>query len=140
MIWKRLLGVTEGAVELPFRLTHETMHPFIAGALDDQGDPRYSHIAFDFSRLNKPGGFDDPTGIVVLSNLIDYLRQCGVKVKFRGLEEPYSDSIRYLDDCNFFRHYAGKPRRADAALRLTTVPIERVQSAEKYAYLNNRLM
>jgi anti-sigma regulatory factor (Ser/Thr protein kinase)/anti-anti-sigma regulatory factor len=136
MIWSRFRPRGEGIVLLPHRLTHETMHPFIDLALDEQGMPRYDVVRFDFSRIT----FIDPTGVVVVSNLIDYLREGGVKVKFRGLQEPYSDAITYLDDCAFFRHYAGKPLRIHAALRNTTVPLERVKSAEKYSYLNNKLM
>lgn len=135
MIWNVLRGGREGVVLLPYRLTHLTMHPFIGGALDENGDPRYSQIKFDFARLS----FIDPTGVVVASNLIDYLRQRGVKVKFH-IVKPYSTTTEYLDDFGFFRHYRGEALRPSAALRNTTVPLERVKSAAIFAYLNSHLM
>lgn len=135
MIWKILSFASEGEVLLPSRLTHQTMHPFISQAVDENGDARWSTVAFNFGRLS----FIDPTGVVVVSNLIDYLRESGVKVKFR-ITKPYSQTIEYLDDFGFFRHYKGEALRATAALRNSTVPLERVKSAELYAYLENKLM
>ena len=79
MIWKILRFATQGTVLLPHRLTHLTMHPFIGDVLDENGESKWSLVNFDFSRLD----FIDPTGVVVASNLIDYLREAGVKVKFR---------------------------------------------------------
>src|SRR5260221_8850856 len=135
MIWNLLRGQREGKLVLPLRLTGETMYPFIAGALDEKGVPRFEVINFDFSRIS----FIDPTGVVVTSNLIDYLRFHGVKVRFQIIK-PYSSTIEYLDDFGFFRHYKGEPLRKAAALRNTTVPLERVKSEAIFSYLNNKLM
>jgi anti-sigma regulatory factor (Ser/Thr protein kinase) len=48
--------------------------------------------------------------------------------------------VEYLDDFGFFKHYGGESLRPHAALRRTTVPIERVQSQQIFAYLENQLM
>jgi anti-sigma regulatory factor (Ser/Thr protein kinase) len=111
------------------------MHQFISEAIDENGDARWSTVTFDFGRLS----FIDPTGVVVASNLIDYLREAGVRVKFR-VKKPYPLTTEYLDDFGFFRHYKGEALRANAALRQSTVPLERLKSAEIYAYLENKLM
>lgn len=120
---------------MPNRLTRGTMYPFIGQAVDGNGDPRLDRITFDYSKLE----FIDPTGVVVVSNLIDYLRRLGVKVKFR-ITKPYSDGTAYLDDFGFFKHYKGQPLRTQAAIRNTTVALERVQSDRIFSYLDSNLM
>lgn len=122
-------------IALPHRLTKETMQSLISQVLDDDGTPLWSRVRFDLTRLS----FIDPTGVVVLCNLVDYLkrRDAGVTVR---VSKPYSQCVEYLDDFGFFKHYGGKPLRETAALRRTTVPIERVQSERIFAYLDNQLM
>lgn len=112
------------------------MHVVINQVVDNQGDARYSRVLFDLTPLT----FIDPTGVVVLSTLIDYLKRINAKVNVRVGKEPYSQGIAYLDDFGFFKHYGDKPLRAHAALRNTTVPLERVQSERIFDYLDNRLM
>lgn len=135
MIWPLFRYAREGALLLPVRLVHETMHPLIETALEDDGIPKLDAIKFDFTRIQ----FIDPTGVVVLSNLIDYLRLKGTKVKFRA-GKPYSSAIEYLDDLGFFLHYAGKRFREGAALRNSSVPLVRVKSNEIFSYLQHTLM
>ena len=125
----------ERTVVLPHRLTKETMQSFTAQVVDEAGEPRWSRVRFDLSRLS----FIDPTGVVVLANLVDYLRRAGAKVKVR-ITKPYSESVEYLDDFGFFKYYCGESLRPHATLRPTTVPLERVQSTKIFAYLNNQLM
>ncbi len=130
---KRLIG--EQTVVLPYRLTKETMQLLISQVVDDAGDSKWSRIRFDFSVLE----FIDPTGVVVLCNLVDYLRRVGANVKVR-IKRPYSQCVEYLDDLGFFKHYGGESLRLNAHLRTTTVPIERLESQQIFAYLENRLM
>jgi anti-sigma regulatory factor (Ser/Thr protein kinase) len=111
------------------------MQFLIQKVVDEDGHPRWSSVRLEFLRLS----FIDPTGVVVLANLVDYLRRMGTKVKVR-VSKPYSECVEYLDDFGFFKHYSGESLRPHAALRPTTVPLERVQSQHIFAYLNNQLM
>src|SRR5713226_4908539 len=122
-------------VLLPHRLTMETMQSLITQVVDEHGEPKFSRVRFDSSRLE----FIDPTGVVVLANLVDYLRRVGAKVTVR-VTKPYSKSIEYLDDFGFFKHYSGDYLRPHAAIRKTTVPLARVKSDRIFAYLDNQLM
>jgi anti-sigma regulatory factor (Ser/Thr protein kinase) len=132
-ILNRLLDRVD--IALPHRLTKETMQSLISQVVDGDGSPLWSRVRFDLERLN----FIDPTGVVVLCNVVDYLKRMNVGVTVR-VTKPYSECVEYLDDFGFFRHYGGQPLRAKAALRRTTVPIERVQSERIFAYLDNQLM
>jgi anti-sigma regulatory factor (Ser/Thr protein kinase) len=111
------------------------MQSLISQVVDEDGQSKWSRVRFDFATLN----FIDPTGVVVLCNLIDYLRRVGASVKVR-VKRPYSQCVEYLDDLGFFKHYGGESLRPHAALRRTTVPIERVESHKMFAYLENQLM
>jgi len=111
------------------------MQSLISQVVDAEGTVQHSRVRFDFSRLE----FIDPAGVVVLCNLVDYLRELDVKVSV-DVKKPYSEGLRYLDDFGFFEYYNGKSLRRQAALRRTTVPIERVQSENLYPYLENQLM
>src|SRR5258706_50245 len=125
----------EQTILLPHRLTRETMQSLITKVVDDQGEPRFSRVRFDSSRLE----FIDPTGVVVLANLVDYLRRVGARVRVR-VTKPYSESIEYLDDFGFFKHYGGASLRPHAAIRNTTVPLARVASDRIFEYLDHQLM
>lgn len=122
-------------IALPHNLTRETMQSLITQVVDDDGKPRWSRLRLDLARLN----FIDPTGVVVLCSLIDYLKRLNVAVNVR-ITKPYSTCVEYLDDFGFFKHYGGAPLRPQAAVRRTTVPIERVESHQLFAYLENQLM
>jgi anti-sigma regulatory factor (Ser/Thr protein kinase)/ABC-type transporter Mla MlaB component len=111
------------------------MQSLISQVIDEEGNPLWSRVRFDLARLE----FIDPTGVVVLCSLIDYLKRMNVGANVR-ITKPYSKCVEYLDDFGFFKHYGGQPLRPEAALRKTTVPIERVESHQLFSYLDNRLM
>ena len=115
---------------MPQRLTKETMQSFTSKVVDNSGEPLWSRVRFDLGPLT----FIDPTGVVVMCNLVDYLRRVGVKVRVK-VSKPFSECVQYLDDFGFFKHYGGESLRPNAILRKTTVPIERVQSHRLFAYL-----
>jgi anti-sigma regulatory factor (Ser/Thr protein kinase)/ABC-type transporter Mla MlaB component len=129
----KLLG--EQAIVLPHSLTIETMQALVSQVINDEGTVQHSRIRLNFSRLT----FIDPAGVVVLCNLIDYLRELGVKVNV-DVNKPYSQGLQYLDDFGFFDYYNGKSLRPQAALRRSTVPIERVQGNRLFSYLDTQLM
>jgi len=132
-ILNRLLDRVD--IDLPRNLTKETMQSLISQVVDEDGKPKWSRVRLNLTRLE----FIDPTGVVVLCNLIDYLRRVDVSVHVK-IVKPYSRCVEYLDDFGFFKHYGGDSLRPQASLRKTTVPIERVQSQRIFAYLDNQLM
>jgi anti-sigma regulatory factor (Ser/Thr protein kinase) len=111
------------------------MYELMTLALNEDGESLWASVRFDFSRLV----FIDPTGVVVLSNLVDYLRRKGTKVRFK-VSKPYNQGTVYLDDFGFFRHHAGKALREEAALRNTTVPLARIRHEQIFGYLSNSLI
>lgn len=111
------------------------MDALIRAAVDEDGDAVCSEIRFDFSELQ----FIEPVGVVVLSNLLEYLGKLGVQTGFDGLTSP-SMAVVYLDDSGFFKEYLGAPLREYAKLRGTTLPLKRVASPEAIGYLYNDIM
>ncbi|SOD27633.1 Histidine kinase-like ATPase domain-containing protein [Variovorax sp. YR752] len=112
-----------------------TMYGFISKALTDTGKARGAHVDIDFSKLQ----FIEPVGVVVLSNLIEYMRKCGTKGTLIG-SSNYSEAVKYLDDSGFFAHYNGKPLRADAATRRGTFALTHVTNAKAVGFLHATLV
>ena len=85
-------------VTLPRSFNAETMYPFIARALDIHRRPGCDRLCFDFHTLK----FIEPVGVVVLSNLIQFLKRRGVEIVFR-YHRVGSQANRYLDDAGFLK-------------------------------------
>lgn len=134
MIWNILMR-NDLDVMLPMQLTRATMYPLIAQALDENTDARSSRMSFDFSKLD----WIDPAGIVVLSNLFEYLKKAGVKFQIKGHERK-AEAIQYLDDSQFFVRYAGKAVSAKTAIRNTTIPLNLVQKERVFEFLEAKLI
>jgi anti-sigma regulatory factor (Ser/Thr protein kinase) len=117
-------------VKLPKQFNSDTMYPFIATAIDEQCDASCTEITFDFEDLQ----FIEPVGVVVLSNLVEYLLKLGVRTGFTGLTFP-SNGVIYLDDSGFFAQYIGKPLRVHAVSRETTLPLRLVANPQAIGYL-----
>lgn len=126
----------QGVVPLPFRLTGETMYGFIGRVLDEHGAPRFDETVFEFPSASD---FIDPTGVVVLSNLFEYLarRNAGMRVRFH---KPFGPMVVYLDDIGFFEGYMGAPLGAGTRRRRETVPLQRVRTERMQEYLEFKLM
>lgn len=117
-------------LKLPRNFNQDTMDPFIQSVVDDDGDAICSDICFDFSELV----FIEPVGVVVLSNLLQYLGKLKVKTSLTGLDR-HTEPIVYLDDAGFFQQYQGKPLRPYARLRETTLPLKMVANPQAIGYL-----
>src|SRR5690242_4873097 len=91
----------EGVVRIPYSLTKETMHVFIAEVLAPGGIPRFDHTIFYF---HGDTHFIDPTGVVVLANLFDYFGKIGASLGVR-FDKPFSPAVVYLDDAGFFKNF-----------------------------------
>lgn len=121
-------------IRLPRQFNAHTMYGFIGQALTDDGDARASRIHFDFTELE----FIEPSGVVVLSNLVEHLRRC----KVRGnMHCPHkSPGVRYLDDAGFFARYNGKPLIAQAQPREGMLPLQLVEGMKGTNYVFTMLV
>jgi anti-sigma regulatory factor (Ser/Thr protein kinase)/anti-anti-sigma regulatory factor len=126
---------SETVLRLPRQFNSATMYGVFRRAIDEDLKTRCSNAAFDFSVLE----FIEPAGVVVLSNLIEYLRKMGVKVRLTGTKQD-SRALRYLDDSGFFVHYHGSPLRSGAKLRDTTLPLQLVANTRAIGYLYQQMI
>lgn len=134
MIWKTLFQ-RDLTVVLPRSLNADTMFTFVEGVIDDHRDAKASLVTFDFGGLE----FIEPVGVVILSNLVEYLRRCGATVRFTGHGSP-TVAIKFLDDSQFFRQYTGKQVFPTSAVRPTTIPLNIIRKDQSQEYLHHTLM
>ncbi|MBA3695221.1 MAG: histidine kinase [Methylotenera sp.] len=122
-------------IQLPVNFNVGTMYPFIDKVIDEKCDAKCSELTFDFSAIR----FIKPVGVVVLSNLIEYLRKAKVKVRFKG-HKANTDANIFLDDAGFFKHYLKEYVFESHSARTTTIPLELVANKEATAFLYTKLM
>lgn len=134
-MWGILSHLQAHVVKLPRGLNMEELFRFVGEVVDEQTDVRSSHVVFDFSDLT----FIEPVGVVVLCNLIEYLRKTGVKVTFRN-HRVDRDCMRYLDDCLFFHRYLDKNLFDGSKERAGTVPLQLIAHDQAFSYLSFRLI
>lgn len=134
MIWS-ILSKKEITVELPGSFNAWTMYQFIEQLLSEQRDAKCSKVYFDFSKVT----FIEPVGVVVLSNLIEYLKKVGVSVWFKG-HKIRTKCTAFLDDSGFFQQYLKGPVFAGSVLRSTTIPLKLIAQTEFTSYLFMKLM
>lgn len=134
MIWK-ILQAKELQIPLPANFNWDTMYQLIDKAVDENADSRCTRINFDFERLQ----WIEPVGIVVLSNLFEYLTRSGVKVSLSNFKRDVVP-IRFLDDSGFFAKYLKSSVFPNAKVRSTTIPLQFVKSEGRYEYLSFKLL
>jgi anti-sigma regulatory factor (Ser/Thr protein kinase)/anti-anti-sigma regulatory factor len=134
MIWN-ILFQRELEIVIPRTLNADTMFTFVDGAIDEQRDARSSKVALDFGSLE----FIEPVGVVILSNLIEYLRKCGVKVVFKN-HTARTVAIKFLDDSQFFVEYERRAIFQDCAVRPSTIPLNRIHNDRSQEFLLHKLM
>lgn len=131
----QILSDEDVNITLPKNLGMETMYGVIRRAITDAGDARGRQVNFDFSRLE----FVESVGVVVLSNLIEYLRKCGCQGRLHGIFRS-SKAVCYLDDSNFFTRYNGAPLREHAHPRDGTFPLTLVADTQAIGFLYQTLV
>jgi len=134
-MWDILDRFNPHVVQLPARLNMDDLFKFVDKVVDEHVDVRSSAIVFDFSEL----AWIEPVGIVVLCNLIEYLRLAGVKVTFRN-HKVDRGCLRYLDDCKFFERYLKRQIFEGSKERAGTVPLQLIAHDEAFQYLSFRLI
>lgn len=133
MIWN-ILSKKEITVELPSKFNAWTMYDFIAQLLSEQRYAKCSKVYLDFTKVT----FIEPVGVVVLSNLIEYLKKIGVSVWFKG-HSIRTKCTEFLDDSGFFEQYLKKRIFTGSSLRSTTIPLQLIAKKEFTGYLYMRL-
>lgn len=126
-------------VNLPYTFNKSTMYSFINAVIDSDMIPKDSEIKFNFNNLN----FIEPSGVTILSNLIEWLRQKGVQVIFTYPEDTITNptkGIKYLDDSMFFQHYLDKCLTQHAEVRSTTMPLKLIDYDESYQWIDFRFI
>lgn len=125
-------------VQLPSRFNTDTMCSLINKVIDDNYAPVSQEIIFDFRTLN----FIRPVGVTILSNLIEWLKIRGVKIRVvYPTEFSYKYSpIGFLDDSLFFKQYLGKKISEFSAPRETTIPLKLVSYQESYYWLEENFI
>jgi len=111
------------------------MYPFIDQALDENADARCDRVVFDFGILN----WIEPAGVVVLSNLFEYLIKLGAKVLIKNHTKD-NKTIRYLDDSGLFERYLKKKVFPSSSVRSTTVPLHLVKKERVFQFLEGDLI
>ena len=122
-------------VFLPVSFNAESMYPFLGRALAICASDGCLTLYLDFRNFR----FIEPVGMVVLSNLIDYVRRRGTAVVFRYHRVP-SEGICYLDDSGFFEEYDSGRLFRQSSLRTTTMPLQRIDGPRSTEYLYMQLI
>lgn len=121
-------------IRLPMVLNIQSAGSVIDQCITNGGDARASWFQLDFSDLADI----DPVGVVVLSNLIEYLRRCNVS---GNMHAPWrSPGVQYLDDTGFFARYNEKPLRTTAKVRSGMLPLTLVESMESTNYVFTQMV
>ncbi len=124
-----------GTIRLPHTLNASTMYAMIGEAITQSGDSKFINVTIDFLNLQQIG----PVGVVVLSNLIEYLRLCGAGGTLTGLVNN-SDAVKYLDMVGFFEDYNNKRISPALVTPDTLLSLTRVPNVKRTTFLQDRLM
>lgn len=126
-------------VDLPHQFDASSMHAFIGKTINTSYLPLDSEVIFNFSTLR----FIRPSGITILSNLIEWLFVNGVVVKFI-LPSTYGSGkgcpIKYLDDSLFFEKYMGRKLLTTSSPRSTTIPLKTVKYEDSFDWIDSNLI
>lgn len=116
------------------------MYDLISEVVETDGSIGEKRIELDFSRL----AFIEPTGVTVLSNLIELVKKLGGDITYSGYringQSARLDPIAYLDDSLFFKRYVGATLQRQAQLRSTTAELTLVSHAKSFMWLENDLI
>lgn len=137
-----ILSELHQEIDLPKRFNSDTMYGFLGQALTPEGNIRFRTIDFNFGGLHTI----EPVGVVVLSNLVEFLRLAGVKGNLRGVwgegsAQGGNKAVKYLDDSGFFvRYHNGKNLWSNAQCHLHTLPLTLVPSLDTFKFLNSNML
>ncbi len=119
-------------IPLPATVGTYQMCRLLDGAIKD-GSPSDRTIVFDFERVR----FMAPLGVVVLANLIEWLRNHGANVEYQNANAANA-AVSYLDDVGFFEHYWEAPISPFAQLRQTTFSFRALQCVDSNQWIDGQ--
>jgi anti-sigma regulatory factor (Ser/Thr protein kinase) len=120
-------------VDLPRSLNRETMYVLLQKIITKDNEPINNQITLNFQSLTS---FIDPSGVTILSNLINWLEFKGVSVGIYTGELTQSDSPnKFLDDSMFFKQHLGESINKYAMVRGTTFPLKQVNALSPIPWL-----
>ena len=121
------------SVVVPPSLNAGSMNRLLDATIQN-GHPVDGEITLDFSRLF----FYESIGIVILSNLVEWLRSRGVTVHFSNATRD-NGAVAYLDDVGFFKAYWDAPLSPLARLRDSTFPFRALQCADSHQWIDGNI-
>ena len=126
-------------VKVPKSLTSETIPVFLLNALGCDARVVPCNILFDFELFE----WIDPVGVVVFSNLLEYLRHQNFDFNFTNhfaWSWDRNEGIIYLKDSLFFDRYDPTGPHKSAGVRASTIPLNFIDNNRSHGFLLNRLM
>lgn len=122
-------------VNIPYSFDRPHMYDLLSQVIDVNMNPISNKIIFNFSNLD----FIDPSGITIMSNLLEWLFKKNVQASFirPELSNDKRDPIKYLDDSGFFKRYHGENLREHARVRSTTIPLEIIPYTDSQRWLEH---
>lgn len=125
-------------VYLPVQFDISTMYGFIHDVIDDNFLPRNNNIILDFKKLQ----FIRPSGVTILSNIVQWLLTRGVMVTFTIPDdfEHRNNPVKFLDDSEFFSIFLKRKLSERSRPRTTTIPLKLVKYDDSYSWIENNLI
>ena len=118
-------------IELPITFTRDTMY-WLVNELFRQLNPRPKKIALDFKKLKQI----QVGGITTLSNMIELVRNIGIKTVFRNAEG--CEAARFLAGSGLLTQYHAVA--ADVEARKTFLPLQLVEYDRSFNHVNNQMI
>ena len=111
------------------------MYVLLQKVINKDFEPIDKEVILNFRSLTV---FIEPSGVTILSNLINWLEHKGVSVHlYTGELSPFESPNKFLDDSMFFKHHLGKPLSKNAHIRETTFPLKQVNADSPVPWLEN---
>lgn len=115
-------------IDLPKRLNRNTMYVLLKKVITKDNEPVANEILLNFETLTT---FIEPSGVTILSNLINWLEHKGVSVAiYPGQLSTGESPIRFLDDSMFFQQHLGESISEHSQVRGTTFPLRHVNTQQ----------
>lgn len=117
------------SIILPNELSIKTIDIILKPIIDKNMKCNFKKVNVDFRNV----GWIEPTGVTVITNLIEWLLSQGVRISFeRNTPEEASERnnnvMRYLDDSGFFQMYGLESYSGDTpTLRKTCTGIKKIK-------------
>jgi anti-sigma regulatory factor (Ser/Thr protein kinase) len=122
-------------LELPTRFNSATMNLFIGEVVGKQMATQCRLLMFDFTKCESI----EAEGVVVLCNLIEFLKRRDVAVYFMG-HKISTRVTRHLDNCHFFDQYLGHRVFESSATPQDVMPLMKIKGDGLTGYLYMKLM